>query len=92
MAIAAIILTTTAAMWPLLKPTRAAAGRPRLYEAVRYDAGKLQGLLGPQQMTSYDAGTGSHARLDYIARLTKACSQMLEAGPAVYREGQPLTF
>src|SRR5215831_803041 len=32
-AIAAIILTTTAAMWPLLKPTRAAAGRPRLYEA-----------------------------------------------------------
>jgi hypothetical protein len=25
---------------------------------VRYDAGKLQGLLGLQQMTSYDAGIG----------------------------------
>jgi len=25
---------------------------------VRYDAGKLQGLLGPQQMTSYDADIG----------------------------------
>ena len=32
-ATAAIILTTTAAVWPLPKPTRAAAGRPRLYEA-----------------------------------------------------------
>jgi hypothetical protein len=25
---------------------------------VRYDARKLQDLLGPQQMTSYDAGIG----------------------------------
>jgi hypothetical protein len=25
---------------------------------VRYDAGKLQGLLGLQQMTSYGAGIG----------------------------------
>ena len=25
---------------------------------VHYDARKLQGLLGPQQMTSYDAGIG----------------------------------
>jgi hypothetical protein len=25
---------------------------------VRYDARKLQGLLRPQQMTSYDAGIG----------------------------------
>ena len=27
-------------------------------KSVRYDAGKLQGLLGPQPMTSYDAGMG----------------------------------
>src|SRR5215472_17910515 len=31
---------------------------PDYMKPVRYDAGKLQGLLGPQQMTSYDAGIG----------------------------------
>jgi len=31
---------------------------PDYMKAVRYDARKLQGLLGPQQMTSYDAGIG----------------------------------
>jgi hypothetical protein len=34
------------------------AGYSRYMKPVRYDAGKLQGLLGPQQMTSYDAGIG----------------------------------
>ena len=40
------------------KDLRAATGRPRLHEAGRYDARKLQGLLGPPQMTLYDAGIG----------------------------------
>jgi hypothetical protein len=31
---------------------------PDYMRSVRYDARKLQGLLGPQQMTSYDAGIG----------------------------------
>jgi nucleoside-diphosphate-sugar epimerase len=31
---------------------------PDYMKPVRYDARKLQGLLGPQQMTSYDAGIG----------------------------------
>jgi hypothetical protein len=31
---------------------------PIIMKPVRYDAGKLQGLLGRQQMTSYDAGIG----------------------------------
>jgi nucleoside-diphosphate-sugar epimerase len=31
---------------------------PDYMKPVRYDAGKLQGLLGPPQMTSYDAGIG----------------------------------
>jgi nucleoside-diphosphate-sugar epimerase len=31
---------------------------PDYMKPVRYDAGKLQGLLGPQQMTSYDDGIG----------------------------------
>ena len=57
-AIAAIILTTTAAMWPLLKPTRLLQVAPDYMKPVRYDARKLQDLLGPQQMTSYDAGIG----------------------------------
>jgi nucleoside-diphosphate-sugar epimerase len=32
---------------------------PDYMKPVRYDAGKVQGLLGPQQMTSYDAGIGN---------------------------------
>jgi len=31
-------------------------GAPDYMKLVRYNARKLQGLLGPQQMTSYDAG------------------------------------
>jgi hypothetical protein len=31
---------------------------PDYMKPVRYDARKLQGLLGPQQMTSYDVGIG----------------------------------
>jgi hypothetical protein len=31
---------------------------PDYIKPVHYDAPKLQGLLGPQQMTSYDAGIG----------------------------------
>ena len=31
---------------------------PDYMKLVRYNARKLQGLLGPQQMTSYDAGIG----------------------------------
>ena len=31
---------------------------PDYMKPVRYDARKLQGLLGPPQMTSYDAGIG----------------------------------
>jgi hypothetical protein len=31
---------------------------PDYMKPVRYDTRKLQGLLGPQQMTSYDAGIG----------------------------------
>jgi nucleoside-diphosphate-sugar epimerase len=31
---------------------------PDYMRSVRYDARKLQGLLGPEQMTSYDAGIG----------------------------------
>ena len=31
---------------------------PDYMKPVRYDAGKLPGLLGPQPMTSYDAGIG----------------------------------
>ena len=31
---------------------------PNYMKPVHYDAGKLEGLLGPQQMTSYDAGIG----------------------------------
>jgi hypothetical protein len=31
---------------------------PDYMKPVRYDTRKLQGLLGPQQMTPYDAGIG----------------------------------
>jgi hypothetical protein len=31
---------------------------PNYMKPVRYDARKLQGLLGPPQMTSYEAGIG----------------------------------
>jgi hypothetical protein len=31
---------------------------PDYMKPVRYDGRKLQGLLGPPQMTSYDAGIG----------------------------------
>jgi hypothetical protein len=38
---------------------------PDYIKPVRYDARKLQGLLGSQQMTSYDAAIGQ--TLDWIA-------------------------
>jgi hypothetical protein len=38
---------------------------PDYMRPVRYDARKLQGLLGPRQMTSYDAGIGQ--TLSWIA-------------------------
>jgi nucleoside-diphosphate-sugar epimerase len=37
---------------------RTIAGRPQLMRPVRYDARKLEGLLGPQQLTSYNEGFG----------------------------------
>jgi hypothetical protein len=43
---------------------------PDHVKPVRYDAGELQGLLGLQQMTSYDAGIG-HTCLDRIAPLQR---------------------
>ena len=39
---------------------------------VRCDTRKLQGLVGQQQMISYDAGIGRTLRLDRIAPLTGA--------------------
>jgi hypothetical protein len=38
---------------------------PDYMKPVRYDARKLQGLLGPSQMTTYDAGIGE--TLSWIA-------------------------
>jgi hypothetical protein len=53
-AIAAIILTTTAAVWPCQSRRGLLQVAPDYMKPVRYDAGKLRGLLRPQQMTSYD--------------------------------------
>jgi hypothetical protein len=44
---------------------------PDYTKPVRYDARKLQGLLGPQQMTSYDAGIGQTLTLDRIEPMTR---------------------
>ena len=41
---------------------------PDYMRPVRYDARKLQGLLGPQQMTSYDAGIGQTLTLIALGR------------------------
>jgi hypothetical protein len=41
--------------------TPTAPGRPNYMKPVRYDARKLQDLLGTPQMTSYDTGIGQTA-------------------------------
>ena len=45
---------------------------PDYMKPVRYDARKLQGLLGPQQMTSYGAGIGQTLTWIGIGPVTKA--------------------
>jgi nucleoside-diphosphate-sugar epimerase len=42
---------------------------PEYVKPVRYDAGKLEGLLGPQAMTSYEAGIGQ--TLDWMMEILR---------------------